>query len=60
MTLLKGKALEKYKEALKLSETQRALLIGSILGDGNLRIPGRNVEANFIVDHGEEQKDYIF
>lgn len=60
MTLLRGKALKQYKEKLSLSGIQRALLIGSILGDGNLRIPGRNKETNFIIDHGEEQKDYVF
>jgi len=57
---LSGKALRKYKEELRLSESQRAIVIGSILGDGNLRIPGRNKEANFIVEHGEEQKNYVF
>lgn len=60
MKQLRGKTLRKYKEELQLSEVQRALVIGSILGDGNLRIPGRNKEANFIIDHGEEQKDYVF
>jgi len=57
---IRGKKLERYKERLKLSKIQKALIIGSILGDGNLRIPGRNREANFIVDHGVEQKDYVF
>lgn len=60
MTLLRGKALRRYKEELRLSETQRALVIGSILGDGNLRIPGKNKNANFIVDQGKDQKDYVF
>lgn len=60
MILLKGKTLEKYKEGLKLNETQKALIIGSILGDGTLRIPGRNNEANFTADHGEQQKGYVF
>lgn len=60
MKQLRGKALRKYKEELRLSENQKALMIGSILGDGNLRIPGRNKEANFIIEHGEKQKDYLF
>ena len=60
MKQLSGKTLKKYKEELRLSENQRALVIGSILGDGNLRIVGRNREANLIIDHGEEQKDYLF
>lgn len=60
MASLNGEALRKYKEELRLSENQRALVIGSILGDGNLRIPGRNKEANFIIDQGKAQKDYVF
>ena len=60
MELLRGRKLEKYKAKLRLSKTQRALIIGSVLGDGNLRITGRNRQANFIVDHGEKQKDYVF
>ena len=60
MIQLEGKALRKYKEGLQLSKVQKALVIGSILGDGSLRIPGRNKEANFIIDQGEIQKDYVF
>ena len=60
MEQLRGKALRKYKEELQLSKDQKELVIGSILGDGNLRVPGRNKEANLIIDQGEEQKDYVF
>lgn len=60
MEPIRGKKLEKYKARLQLSKTQKALIIGSVLGDGNLRIPGRNQQANFIVDHSVKQKDYVF
>jgi len=60
MKALRGKILVKYKTRLQLSEKEKEILIGSILGDGNLRFAGRNREANFIVDHGEEQKTYVF
>lgn len=56
---LRGKSLRAYKETLGLSKDQKSLIIGSALGDGSLRIPGRNKEANLIVDHGEDQKDYV-
>lgn len=60
MSVLRGKELREYKKGLNLSEIQESLLIGSMLGDGNLRITGENTEANFTVDHSEDQKDYVF
>lgn len=57
---LRGKKLQLYKLSLNLSKFQRDVVIGSILGDGNLRIPGRNKEANFISDHSVMQNDYVF
>lgn len=57
---LRGKKLEEYKKHLVLSEKQRFFLIGSLLGDGNMRIPGHNINANFIIAHGGGQKDYVW
>lgn len=57
---LRGKKLQLYKRSLNLSKFQRDVVIGSILGDGNLRIPGRSKEANFIADHSVAQNDYVF
>lgn len=54
------KELKNYKKSLLLNDTQRELIIGSMLGDGNLRITGKNREANFIVDHSFVQKEYVF
>ena len=51
--------LELLKESLRLSPIQKDLLIGSLLGDGNLRFHQRNLEATFVVDHGFRQKDYV-
>ncbi len=56
---LRGKKLQEYKSKLVLSQRQRELIIGSTLGDANIRIPGRNVNANFIVAHSGKQKDYV-
>lgn len=58
--VLRGKKLQEYKKNLVLSQKQRNFLIGSLLGDGNMRIPGRNIDANFIAAHGGNQKDYVW
>jgi hypothetical protein len=57
---LNGKALAAYKGRLILQPEQRHLLIGSLLGDGCLRFPGRSHHANLTVEHGEEQKEYVW
>lgn len=51
--------LKNYKKSLLLNSMQKELIIGSMLGDGNLRITGKNREANFIVDHSLVQKKYV-
>lgn len=52
--------LQKYKDGLKLNQTQISVLIGSILGDGTMRI-GKNAQnANLKIEQGLKQKDYVF
>ncbi len=53
-------ALQKYKKSLKLNQTQISVLIGSILGDGTLRVPKNAINANFKTEQGLKQKDYVF
>lgn len=43
-----------------LTKEEKDILIGSLLGDGCLRIIGRCRVPAFSVDHGEDQKDYVF
>lgn len=43
----------------EFSDVQKSLLIGSILGDGNLRIPKRGKNAHFSERHCEAQRMYI-
>jgi len=57
---LRGKALADYKQHLVLQPEQHHLIIGSILGDGNLRFPGRSHHANLTVEHGELQEEYVW
>lgn len=53
-----GKKLVEYKNLLTLIGFQQDVLIGTILGDGNIRILKK--EAFLTVSHGEKQKDYVF
>src|SRR3989344_1695145 len=43
-----------------LSKEEKAILIGSLLGDGCLRIMGKATVPAFSVSHSEKQKDYVF
>lgn len=52
--------LQKYKESLRLNQTQISVLIGSILGDGTLQIPKQGINAHFKVEQGLKQKEYVF
>jgi hypothetical protein len=47
------------KKSLKLNSKQRELIIGSLLGDGTMRL-GKNAQnVNFKVEHGLAQKEYV-
>lgn len=52
--------LNEYKKKLVLSKPQISVLVGSLLGDGTLRTGKRAVNANFKVEHGLKQKQYVF
>lgn len=56
---LGGLALQVYKDNLELTSTQASILIGSLLGDGTLRLGERAVNANFKIEHGLSQKIYV-
>lgn len=42
---------------MSLSERQKQILIGLLLGDGHLELNGKNTRLK--IDHGEFQKDYV-
>lgn len=48
------------KENISIDQTQLSVIIGSLLGDGTMRIGKRAVNANFKTEQGIEQKDYVF
>lgn len=54
---LVGTVLSEYKKSLNLTPRQQDVLIGSILGDGNLRILKK--EAFLTISHSEKQLKYV-
>lgn len=52
--------LQKYKNSLKLNQTQISVLIGSMLGDGTMRVGKNALNANLKIEQGLKQKDYVF
>lgn len=55
----KHRITQKFRQQNKqLTQTQRDLIIGSMLGDGH--IDNRETQPIFIVSHAENQKDYLF
>ncbi len=47
------------KKSLKLNSKQRELIIGSLLGDGTMRLGKNARNVNFKVEHGLAQKEYV-
>ncbi len=47
------------KSALSLTPRQKEVIIGSLLGDGTMRIGKGCINANFKVEHGLQQKELV-
>src|SRR3990167_10285049 len=48
------------KNGVTILPTQRSLIIGSLLGDGTMRMGKGAINSNFKVEQGLVQKDYVF
>lgn len=48
------------KSQVAISSMQRSFIIGSLLGDGTMRMGKGAINANFKVEQGLVQKDYVF
>jgi hypothetical protein len=57
---LTGKALITYKENLKLSNIQREIIIGTLLGDATMPMRGGKPVYGIKFEQGEAHKDYLF
>jgi len=47
------------KTSLSLTEEQRAVIVGSILGDGTLRVGEGAINVNLKIEHGLAQQEYV-
>jgi hypothetical protein len=56
--IMNSKAIELYKKTLKLSETQRHIIVGLLLGDGHLETQNGGRTYRLKVEHGVGQADY--
>lgn len=48
------------KPTLTINSRQYSLIIGSMLGDGTLRVGSGAINANLKIEQGLVQKDYVF
>lgn len=48
------------KQNLRLNPKQTSLIVGSLLGDGTMRVGQGAINANFKTEHGLEQKGLVF
>lgn len=48
------------KAALELNKEQRAMVVGSLLGDGTMRLGKKARNANFKIEHGLQQEEYVW
>lgn len=48
------------KQRLRLNSKQKSVLIGSLLGDGTLRLGERAINVNLKMEHGLQQKEYLW
>lgn len=55
---MNSKEIKKYKQSLKLTKTQREILIGKLLGDGHLESRD-GVNWRLKVEHSLKQQDYV-
>ena len=53
------KKIREQKRELKLTDRQRAIIVGLILGDGHLETQNNGKTYRLKVEHAESQRDYV-
>lgn len=48
------------KKHVPLSDQARAIILGTLLGDGSLKVQNKYANANLQIRHSETQKEYLF
>lgn len=56
---MRSKAIEEYKAQLKLSDVQKDILVGILLGDATLETQNNGRTYRLKVEHGLSQKAYL-
>lgn len=56
---MRSNQIENYKKTLKLSEIQKQVLVGTLLGDGCLETQNNGRTYRLKVEHSIAQKDYV-
>lgn len=56
---LRGNALKKYKEELKLTPDQRSIIVGTLLGDATMRLSGGRPVYSIKFEQGIQHKQYV-
>jgi recombination protein RecA len=55
---MRSKEIEAYKRTLKLSDVQRSILVGTVLGDGHLETQNGRKTFRLKIEHSASQKFY--
>jgi len=56
---MRTKAIENYKKELKLTQRQRQIIVGKLLGDGHLESQNNERTYRLKVEHSLKQKEYV-
>ena len=56
---MRSNEIENYKKTLQLSELQRQVLVGTLLGDGCLETQNKGRTYRLKIEHAVSQKDYV-
>ena len=56
---MRSKIIEEYKKSLRLSSDQRALIVGTLLGDGCLETQNHGRSYRLKIEHAIDQKEYV-
>ena len=57
--IMRSKEIEEFKKNLTLTQTQRSLLVGMLLGDGHLETQDHGRTYRLKVEHSTIQKEYV-
>ena len=56
---MRSKAIEESKNRIKISERQRSIIVGTLLGDGHLETTDKGRTYRLKITHSVRQKEYI-